>query len=278
MNQRYGKFNAHLSKHSLRLISAEFSGIYLLIGGLFGIIYWLSSAVLPNEIFSFKQGGLSFMNLIYFSFITQFTGGYGDIVPIGLAGTLAVIQSTFGVIFGGVWAGVVVMKWLAYGDRNSIILAEWAGYSLREEKFFVLFVNRNAEDLVDVNINAIVKLSNYNPVPPGVNAPYIGKSAWTFGLHRVPISEIARHQLYLGDGIKISISGTAGVARCTNWRKYTLDQVYVVPDRDYFWSDIFDNPKFDEEFFRNFQKPLLPNAVPFREFDFGAEVARRQSL
>jgi hypothetical protein len=276
--KRYGRISAHLSKHSLTRISAEFAGIYLVAGCIMGALYWLLGFILPKTVFSFNHGPLCLTQAIYFSFITQFTGGYGDIVPVAFAQTVAVIQSTAGVIFAGLWAGVVVAKWFTSGDRDSILLADWAGYSLAEERFFVLFVNRNAEDLVDTNINAIVKLAHYNPVPPGVNAPYIGRSAWTFGLGRVPITEIARLRLETGDGVKISISGTAGMTRCTTWRKYTLDQVYVVPDRDYFWDEVFENPQFDETFFANFREPRIPSAVPFTRFDFLSEAQRRAAL
>jgi hypothetical protein len=217
-------------------------------------------------------------NSIDFSFITQFAGGYGDVVPVAFAPTVAVIQSTAGVIFAGLWAGVVVAKWFTSGDRDSILLADWAGYSLAEEELFVLFVNRNAQDLVDTNINAIVKLARYNPVPPGVNAPYIGESAWTFGLGPVPIAEIAHLRLEPGDGVKISISGTAGMTRCITWRKYKLHGIYVVPDRDCFSDDVFENPKFDETFYANFREPRMPDAIPFNQFDFQREAERRAAL
>jgi hypothetical protein len=278
MMKRYGRISAHLSKHSLARISAEFAGVYLLAGCIMGFLYWILGTILPQTVFSFNHGPLCLTQAIYFSFIAQFTGGYGDIVPVGFAQTVAVIQSTAGVIFGGLWAGVVVAKWFTSGDRESILLADWAGYSLAEERFFVLFVNRNAEDLVDTNINAIVKLARYNPVPPGVNAPYIGKSAWTFGLGRVPIAEIAQLRLEPGDGVKISISGTAGMTRCTTWKKYTLDQVYVVPNRDYFRDDVFEDPKFDETFFANFREPRLLDAILFNQFDFQGEAKRRAAL
>jgi len=265
---RYGIISSHLSRHSILFISFEFALFYSIFALLSALLYWHLGESNP-QFFSFKQGQLDFLQSLYFSFIAQSTSGYGDIVPIGSASkALAVAQGILGLILTGIWVGVLIVKWFSAGDRNSILFADWAGYSLAEERFFILFVNRNKEDLVDVNINSIVKLSSMNPVPPGLNAPYIGKSAWTFSFSKVPIAVLSEIDLDRNDGIKVSISGTAGMTRCTNWRKYTLDQIFVFNNRDYFWSDIFDSPKFDKEFFENFSRPCADWHEEFLKFDF----------
>lgn len=270
--RRFGRISSHISNHSIFTLSIEFILLYLLIGSIFGIFYWLLGQKFPDY-FSFTQGNICFTQAFYFSFVTQLTIGYGDLTPAAYCQLLAIAQSLLGIGLFGIWAGFAVIKLATWGDRESILLAPWAGYVLEEERFFVLFVNRNKEYLVDVNINSIVKLASYNPVPPNVNAPYIGKSAWTFTLQHVPIEDLARIEFVKGDGVKISISGTAGVTRCTNWRKYTLDQVYVLRDRDYYWNDIFTNPRFDSEFYEAFNNPVQ-GAIPFLQFDFSAESDR----
>jgi hypothetical protein len=273
---RYGKLSSHLSKHSILFISSEFVMIYCACALFFSFFYWELSGRIWEDYFAFKQGNIDFLQSLYFSFIAQSTAGFGDLTPIGYAQTLAIIQGILGMVLSGLWVGILVAKWFTSGSRDSILFAEWAGYSLEEERFFVLFVNRCIDDLVDVNINSIVKLASYNPVQPSLNAPYIGTSAWTFALQKVPINILAGLDLFQGDGIKVSISGTAGMTRCTNWRKYELNQVFVVPDRSYFWNDLFDKPKFDKEFFDNFNNPCIKNAMPFLEFDFQAENNRRK--
>lgn len=56
---------------------------YLLVGIAFGAGYWLLEAAVPGS-FSLGAGGaLAPQRAVYFSFVTQATLGYGDIVPIG---------------------------------------------------------------------------------------------------------------------------------------------------------------------------------------------------
>lgn len=275
--KRFGWISSHFSRVSLFLLALEFLLLYLVIGTVFAFAYWNCCKWLPESIFTFNKGDLCLPQAFYFSFITQLTIGYGDYVPMCYAQILAVAQGIFGVLFIGIWAGVVLAKWFTAGRKDSLLFADWAGYSLREEKFFVMFVNRRADDLVDVNINSIVKLARYNPVPPSVNAPYIGKSAWTFSLQKIPVDVIAELCLSPArDGVKISISGTAGMTRCTNWRKYGLDEIWVLPDRDFYWDDKFENPRFNREFFEEFERPHVEGAIPFINFDFAAEAQRRR--
>jgi hypothetical protein len=237
-------------------------------GTLFALLYWSLGYCLHADLFYFNKGKLCLSQSFYFSFITQLTIGYGDFAPIAYAQTVAVIQGILGVLIIGIWAGVFVAKWFTSGDKDSIYFANWAGYSIAEERFFILFVNRNVDDLVDANINAVVRLSSYDPIPPHVNPPYIGKSAWTFGLQTVSIKTLAEMQLYDDDGIKVSISGTAGMTRCTNWKRYRLSEIYVLPDRGYYWQDKFTNPKFDDDFYDEFDQPKARGAEAFLKFDF----------
>jgi hypothetical protein len=279
----FGRISSHFSKVPLFVLAAEFLLVYLVIGTLFAFAYWKCCKWFPENTFTFNIGDLCLTQALYFSFITQLTVGYGDYTPIGYGQTLAVAQGILGVIIVGIWIGVVVAKWFTAGSRGSIMFAAWAGYSLKEDRFFVLFVNRRVHHLVDANINSIVKLSRYNPVAPGGNAPYIGKSAWPFSIQKVPVDVIAglkaKQQIFPDkDGIKISISGTAGMTRCTNWTKYNFEEVWVFPDKNYYGYDKFENPRFDKEFYEEFIYPHDPRAVPFGDFDFASEVEKRRQI
>lgn len=260
---RYGWLSSLLSKQSMRFIIVEFALVYCGLAIIFGLVYWRISSMMPD---SFKQGQLCLLQSFYFSFIAQSTSGFGDIIPVGdLAKAIAVFQGIIGLIFSGLWVGVLTAKWFTAGESDSIYFADWAGYSLEEQRFFILFVNRNVDKLVDVNINSAVKLGGYMPVPPSVNPPYFGHSAWTFGIQGISVDDLRRLEISKGDGIKVYLSATAGMTRYSNSHEYEIDKIYVLQDRSYYWSDIFENPKFDAAFFDNFARP--PNdAIPFRDF------------
>jgi potassium channel LctB len=276
--KRYGQISNRLANMSFWQLTIEFIILYIGIAIVFAYMYWIFGKIIPYNYFSFNKGNLCFLQSLYFSFITQLTIGYGDYTPLFLAQPLSIIQGIIGVVIVGVWAGIFVAKWFTAGDRKSIFFSDWAGYSLEEERFFILYVNRNAGDLVDTNISGVIRLERYDPAPPHINPAYIGKSAWTFAFQKVPIEKLAKMKLDDDDGIKVSISGTAGMTRCTNWRRYRLAEIYVLPNRRYYWQDMFTNPRFDNEFYANFRSPLAEGATPFRLFDFASETERRNSL
>ena len=273
---RFGRISSHLSKISLGILILEFLIAYITMGILFALAYWVCCDLYPESLFTFNRGDLCLPQAFYFSFITQLTVGYGDLAPLGYAQPLAITQGILGVILVGIWAGVVVAKWFTAGSRESILFADWAGYSLKDQNFFVLFVNRRVDDLFNANINVIIKLAGHNPVRPSVAPPYIGRSVWPFKLSDVPLplEALAELQLEAKDGIKICISGTAGMTRCTNWKKYSLDELYVVSSLEYYEKDEFEEPRFDRDFFKEFNSPQAGGAKPF--FYFLRDEARRR--
>lgn len=75
--------------------------LYALVGILFACLYGLLGAVRPDSFsVSFSPGHPTWNLRLYFSFVTQATLGYGDIVPkLPLARNLTVIQAMFGVLY-----------------------------------------------------------------------------------------------------------------------------------------------------------------------------------
>ncbi|MFH2020666.1 MAG: potassium channel family protein [archaeon] len=71
--------------------------VYIIIGITFGVLFSLISIAYPG---SFTAGENSWSDLVYFSFSTLTTVGYGDIVPITtLARSLSVIEMVTGQMF-----------------------------------------------------------------------------------------------------------------------------------------------------------------------------------
>lgn len=73
---------------------------YLLVGIAFGSAYWLLETTLPGSLSVASGAPLTPQRVIYFSFITQATVGFGDIVPAGEAAEgLVVVQGIGGQMY-----------------------------------------------------------------------------------------------------------------------------------------------------------------------------------
>lgn len=78
--------------------------IYMLIGGIFSSVYFLIESIFPgsfvlNSAVSSKTA-VGIVDLIYFSFVTLTTLGYGDITPVGAQVKIfAVVEAIIGVMY-----------------------------------------------------------------------------------------------------------------------------------------------------------------------------------
>ncbi len=84
--------------------------LYLLIGLFWSHLYYISESVIPGS-FTLPEGALEspalkFAELLYFSYVTLTTLGYGDILPVSLqARSLAITEAVVGVLFIGALIG-----------------------------------------------------------------------------------------------------------------------------------------------------------------------------
>lgn len=73
---------------------------YLMIGLTWALGYGLVEKIAPGSIAVTGGGGTDLPTLIYFSYITLMTIGYGDVTPVSpIARTLAVLEGLFGITF-----------------------------------------------------------------------------------------------------------------------------------------------------------------------------------
>jgi hypothetical protein len=91
---------------------------YLLVGLAFGVAYWLVEAAIPGSLVASSGEPLTPQRAAYFSFITQATVGYGDIVPIGehVQG-LVIAQGIGGQMYLAVLVARLVSLYSASEDR-----------------------------------------------------------------------------------------------------------------------------------------------------------------
>lgn len=92
-----------------------------------------------------------FWSLVYFSFTTQSTMGYGDYLPKGYGRLLSVAQGFFGLTLNALVLGVVVFK--ALKRSNPLISSSYLVYELEMHKFWFRFANVDADQLREVDIH-----------------------------------------------------------------------------------------------------------------------------
>ncbi len=102
--------------------------VYLMLGLVFALLYSIVEIVAPGSFLFANQGTTSanlentadrFPVLLYFSYVTMTTLGYGDVVPItGFTGGLATTQAITGQLFLAILMARLVGLYIAQQMRN----------------------------------------------------------------------------------------------------------------------------------------------------------------
>ena len=98
---------------SIRVVTADMIfcaiSIYLLIGMMWAGIYTVVEGVSPGSFLGTAEA----VDLIYFSFVTLTTVGFGDVVPVSLLGKrLAVFEAAMGSIYMAVIIAMIVGRYM----------------------------------------------------------------------------------------------------------------------------------------------------------------------
>lgn len=89
--------------------------VYLLLGYFWAILYGLINTFDANAFSHTLLTESSYLNTLYFSFITLTTLGFGDIVPVNdIASVLVVLEALVGQIYPTVFIGILVSGYLAH--------------------------------------------------------------------------------------------------------------------------------------------------------------------
>ena len=98
-------------------------GLVVLVGLTWAFAYGLLETIQPGSIRGLESalGSADFSGLLYFSYITQLTIGYGDITPVSaVARVLAVLEGLAGMIFTTVVLATLVAGYLLHrGDTGT---------------------------------------------------------------------------------------------------------------------------------------------------------------
>ena len=98
--------------------------VYLLMGMSFAMIYGLIVAIDPGAIIYDGHGieseAFPLFSLIYYSFVTLTTLGYGDILPVSpMAKTVAYLEAVFGVMYMAILVASLVSIYISKGISRS---------------------------------------------------------------------------------------------------------------------------------------------------------------
>jgi voltage-gated potassium channel len=100
--------------------------VYVLFGFIFAYLYLLVEAYFPNsisirgaQVFVFPNVDYFLSQMLYYSFITLLTVGYGDIVPLsGLAQTFCVIEGIIGQFYIAILVARIVAVYSLYSNKK----------------------------------------------------------------------------------------------------------------------------------------------------------------
>ncbi len=95
------------------MIAAVLCG-FIILGLIAGSVFVIIETVHPNSFNNLSAGVGAFSDLIYFSFITILSIGYGDITPVSdLAQKMAMFFGLIGYFYGVVVIGIIMGKYLS---------------------------------------------------------------------------------------------------------------------------------------------------------------------
>src|SRR6266478_2165255 len=143
---RLSRFRVWVTTRSVGFLLLIWLALYFCVGFVFAGVY----KVLPCAV-AIQTGACesSFRSLVYFSFVTQSTVGYGDYVPLALGREFSILQGLIGLTMNALVLGIVVFK--ALKRSNPLIFSTHLVYELEKHKFWFRFINVDADQLREVD-------------------------------------------------------------------------------------------------------------------------------
>lgn len=137
--------------------------LWVLLGIGFGSVYYLVSLMPQNALLYFNKplahGLFDFLDMIYYSFVTLTSTGYGDIVPLGLSKIVTVAE----IFCGLVVFGFLITKLVS--TRQEKIIEQLYDVSFKEKvdkmRSMLYFYKTNVSRIVDrVKVTSLIRRSD----------------------------------------------------------------------------------------------------------------------
>jgi hypothetical protein len=257
------------NKHFVLVLLVLFV-FYLAINIIFSTAYYAFNA-LDNA-----QG---FFDYIYFSFVTSLSIGYGDMVPINVAGKIIVIiQSTATAMYFALMVSVLSVK--LFYPRELIKFSEKIVYNPETDMLIIRVINTNRDSLVNPDIRISVTEHNTGDKSAGMlNIPidyritYLGKYDFSYTFknshHSFNVVNEAQKAIEHNKStnsmqsrfrINVSITGSYGFNHIAIYKKYYASDILTGRQfKSIIYSNEFLNKKGSvkynkiKEFWENFE-------------------------
>ncbi len=102
----------------IEMIAAVFCG-FIMLGLLTSFTFGVIESLVPNSFSGLSNDGRPFPDLVYFSFISLLTIGYGDMSPVtDMAKTASIVAGLIGQFYTVFVTGIVIGKFLSGNTRS----------------------------------------------------------------------------------------------------------------------------------------------------------------
>ena len=137
-----------VTRRSVGALLLIWLGVYATLGLFFAAVYKMPECAVVTG--SNGRCETQFSNLVYFSFTTQSTVGYGDYFPKGIGRSLSAVQGFLGLTLNALVLGIAVFK--ALKRSAPIVFADHLVYNMTQHHFWFRFMNTDADELRDVEV------------------------------------------------------------------------------------------------------------------------------
>ena len=126
--------------------------IYVTGALIFAFIYMKTGNIWDTALENYTT---KFSDIMYFSFATQTSLGYGDLIPKNSAQLIASLHTTTAIIFVAIFLGVIVAKTI--NPNPKIFFTDKIAYDKDVHKINFWFWNRNACNFGNIKVNIVIK-------------------------------------------------------------------------------------------------------------------------
>lgn len=210
---------------------------YLAINLIFSTAYYAFDTLVNAE---------GFFDYVYFSFVTSLSIGYGDLVPVNVAGkTIVIIQSCVTAMYFALMVSVLSIK--LFYPRELIKFSEKIIYNPETDMLIIRVLNTNGDSLVNPDIRISVTEHNTGNKSAGMfNIPidyritYLGKYDFSYTFKNCHhcfniMSEVKKalehnksaNSMKSRFRINVSITGSYGFNHIAIYKKYHAEDISV---------------------------------------------------